>query len=62
MRHKFHQAVQILSTIEQDSPQKTDRSWLNRSKIYSILRKRGWYYRKWKGEPNQWVEPLNIPF
>lgn len=62
MRHKFHQAVQILNKIEKESPQKTDRSWLNRYKVYGILRKHGYHYRKWKGEPNQWVEPLNIPF
>lgn len=62
MRYKFSQAVQILSTLERDSLQKTDTSWLNRAKIYGILKKKGYHYRKWKGKPNLWIEPPNIPF
>lgn len=60
MRWKFETAIEILSKIEPDP--KIDRSWTNRSHIYGILKRKGYHYRNWKGEPSRWIEPLDSPF
>lgn len=57
MRWKFETAIKILEKIEPDP--KIDRTWENRSHIYGILKRKGYHYRNWKGEPSRWIEPLD---
>lgn len=57
MRWKYETAVKILERIEPDP--KIDLSWENRSQLYSILKRKGYHYHNWKGEPSRWIEPLD---
>lgn len=57
MRWKYETAIEILKKLEPDP--KIDRSWENRSQLYSILKRQGYHYRNWKGEPSRWIEPLD---
>lgn len=62
MRWKYKKAVEILTAIESTADKKTDTSWLNRSKIYGILKAKGYIYYNRNGKPRRWIEPINIPF
>lgn len=60
MRWKFTTAIEILEKLETDP--KINRTWENRFQLYSILKRKGYHYRNWRGEPSRWIEPLDIPF
>lgn len=60
MRRKYNEAVKILQSLEQYSGKKTDLSWLNRYKVYEVLKRRGYQFKRWEsnGEKGKkWIEP-----